>query len=452
VTFAIDGEAQPPVTVIGGQAQFTTSNLSEGNHSIGAAYSGDSTDLGSTSIVLIQTVTPPPPPVTLTLTSSANPSTVGQAVTFTVSLAGGSETLTGAVQFFDGSVLLGSGTVLGGQASLTTSALRLGSHAIVAKYGIDAQASRGQVVNGMASKMIVSANPASLLYGQALTVTAQVGPAPPAGFAAPGGQVTFQDNGYPAGTATLSSGTASLTLNGLSVGTHQITAIYGGEQVWSSSFARVTVTVALPVLRITSTAADLSSSFAPDEAVSLFNVTVLSSDTAASALPLPTSLGGVTVTITDSAGVSRLAPLYGVFASRGQVNLVIPDDTAMGQASVKVMGPGSLSLSVTVNITRIAPGIFAGGQVVRTQADDPVNDQVFLVLYGTGIRHRASDASVTATVNAVSVPAQSAAQGTYPGLDQVNLQLPHSLAAAGTVDVVISVEGRAANTVTVSIQ
>src|ERR1700680_3353943 len=69
----------------------------------------------------------PPPPVTLTLTSSANPSTVGQEVTFTATLSGGSETLTGTVQFFDGPVLLGSATVLGGQASLITSKLNLGS-------------------------------------------------------------------------------------------------------------------------------------------------------------------------------------------------------------------------------------------------------------------------------------------------------------------------------------
>ena len=96
------------------------------------------------------------------------------------------------------------------------------------------------------------------------------------------------------------------------------------DRVWSSSFARVTVTVTPPALRITSTAADLSSSFAPEEAVSLFNVTVMNGDTPASAFPLPASLGGVTVTIADSAGVSRLAPLYGVFASKGQINLVIP--------------------------------------------------------------------------------------------------------------------------------
>jgi len=193
-------------------------------------------------------------------------------------------------------------------------------------------------------------------------------------------------------------------------------------------------------------ATDLSTSFAPDEAVSLFNVTVLNGDTLAASFPLATSLGGATVTITDSAGVSRLAPLYGVLASKGQVNLVIPGDTALGPAALKVTGPGGLSVSAAINITRIAPGLFAGGQAVH----DAESDQMFLVLNGTEIRHRTSDASVTATVNGMSVPVQSAAQGTYSGLDQVNLQLPQGL--AGTVEVAITVEGRAANVVTVSIQ
>jgi uncharacterized protein (TIGR03437 family) len=124
----------------------------------------------------------------------------------------------------------------------------------------------------------------------------------------------------------------------------------------------------------------------------------------------------------------------------------------MGPASLKVTGPGGVSLSAMMSITRTAPAMFAGGQVVHAHPDDPPNDQVFLVLYGTGIRHRASDASVTATVNGVSVPAQSAAQGTYPGLDQVNLQLPRELAGVGSMAVAIAVEGQAANTVTVSIQ
>jgi hypothetical protein len=257
VTFTVDGVAQPPLALTGNQAQFTMSSLSVGTHTISAVYSGDS---GSTSTVLLEAVNPLPPPLSLTLNSSANPSIVGQPVTFTASLSGGDSTLNGSVQFLNGTGSLGWAPVSNGQATLSTSFMAAGSYDIVAQYGGNAglEASRGQVVNGMASKTTLTVNPAAILYGQVVIVTGQVGPAPPIGFAAPSGQVTFQDNGYPAGTApvSISSGTANWTVNALSVGTHQITAIYSGDRVWGSSFARISVTVALPPLQITNAASD----------------------------------------------------------------------------------------------------------------------------------------------------------------------------------------------------
>jgi uncharacterized protein (TIGR03437 family) len=79
------------------------------------------------------------------------------------------------------------------------------------------------------------------------------------------------------------------------------------------------------------------------------------------------------------------------------------------------------------------------------------SDSVYLVLYATGIPQ---GATVTATVNGASVPVVfSGAQGTYPGMDQLNLgPLPASLAGSGLVNVVITVDGQAANAVTVSFQ
>jgi uncharacterized protein (TIGR03437 family) len=90
----------------------------------------------------------------------------------------------------------------------------------------------------------------------------------------------------------------------------------------------------------------------------------------------------------------------------------------------------------------------------KTYVANPVNlgpstDQVFLQIYGTGLQHAST---VTTTVNGVTVPSIFAAQGQYPGLDQVNAQLLHSLAGAGVVNIVITADGQAANTVTVTIQ
>jgi hypothetical protein len=79
-------------------------------------------------------------PTWTTLTSSANPSLVGQAVTFaaTVKAVGGGGTPTGAVTFKDTATVLGTGLLDAfGKATLTTSALTLGTHPIKAVYGGD---------------------------------------------------------------------------------------------------------------------------------------------------------------------------------------------------------------------------------------------------------------------------------------------------------------------------
>jgi uncharacterized protein (TIGR03437 family) len=75
-------------------------------------------------------------------------------------------------------------------------------------------------------------------------------------------------------------------------------------------------------------------------------------------------------------------------------------------------------------------------------------NQTALELFGTGIRGH-SPSGVTCTIGGVSVPVLYAgAQGQYPGLDQVNVSLPASLANRGEMNIVLTVDGQAANTVT----
>jgi hypothetical protein len=116
-----------------GVASLSTSTLSAGTHSITAQYGGDGTYTASTSGALSQTVNKAN--TTTTLTSSQNPSSKGQSVTFTATVA--PSTVTGTVQFFDGSTSLGIVALNGGTASLTTSSLSPGSHSISAQYSGD---------------------------------------------------------------------------------------------------------------------------------------------------------------------------------------------------------------------------------------------------------------------------------------------------------------------------
>jgi uncharacterized protein (TIGR03437 family) len=79
-------------------------------------------------------------------------------------------------------------------------------------------------------------------------------------------------------------------------------------------------------------------------------------------------------------------------------------------------------------------------------------DQVFLVLYGSGLQ-AAGTTGITATVNGISAQVVYAGpQGSFPGLDQVNLLLPASLAGKGNVNVQLTANGILANSVQVTIQ
>jgi uncharacterized protein (TIGR03437 family) len=188
--------------------------------------------------------------------------------------------------------------------------------------------------------------------------------------------------------------------------------------------------------------------------------------------------------VKDSAGTERTAQLF--FVSPGQINYLMPAGLANGPATVTVTsGDGSISIGATVLAT-VAPGLFAAnanGQGVasgvalrvrgETQTFEPIarfdsaqgrfvsapialgpeSDQVYLILYGAGIRNRSSLTAVTCTIGGVSVPVFFAGEAPgFVGLDQVNIgPLPRSLAGRGEVDVVLMVDGRPANIVRISI-
>ena len=78
-------------------------------------------------------------------------------------------------------------------------------------------------------------------------------------------------------------------------------------------------------------------------------------------------------------------------------------------------------------------------------------DQVYLTLYGTGIQ-AAGLSNVTVTVNGVNAPVLYAGSAASLGVDQVNVQLPASLAGKGNVNVQLTASGTLANPVQITIQ
>jgi uncharacterized repeat protein (TIGR03803 family) len=119
-------------TLANGQASIKTSFSKSGTDSITAKYVGDANNTGSSSPILRQVVNKDPS--TTALASSLNPSTVGEEVTFTATVTTGA---TGTVKFYSGKTDLGTVSLTGDSASLSTSTLTVGTHKIKAVYSGD---------------------------------------------------------------------------------------------------------------------------------------------------------------------------------------------------------------------------------------------------------------------------------------------------------------------------
>ena len=108
----------------------------------------------------------------------------------------------------------------------------------------------------------------------------------------------------------------------------------------------------------------------------------------------------------------------------------------------------------TASGSQIQEPVFQCTSVCTAVAIDlgATGDQVILQLFGTGWRHASSSSNVSATIGGQNATVlYTGAQGTYAGLDQVNVVIPQNLAGAGSVAVVLQVDGRVTNTVLIQI-
>ena len=213
-----------------------------------------------------------------------------------------------------------------------------------------------------------------------------------------------------------------------------------------------------------------AATLAPEAIASAFGANLATATQSASTIPLPTTLGGTSVLVTDANGIARSAELF--YVSPTQVNYEVPPGVAIGTASVTVSVNGDPVAFGAAKLAAVAPGLFsvdgtgkgtAAAIVYTLHADgtssvapttQPIDlglntDQVTLELFGTGIRGHSTP--VTCKIGAATLPvAYAGPQNVYVGLDQVNIALPQSLRAAGTVTVQLIVDGQSANAVTVT--
>jgi uncharacterized protein (TIGR03437 family) len=228
-----------------------------------------------------------------------------------------------------------------------------------------------------------------------------------------------------------------------------------------------------------------SEAVAVDSIVSVFSENFGAPTVAAQGATLPTELGETRVYVTDANQVERPARLF--FVSPSQINYLIPEGTLPGEARVVVVNKEQVVSEGRMRVAAMAPSLFTAnadgkgvpaGYVVRVKPDQsqvtepvarydtlqkkfiptpiqlgPAEEQVFLVLFGTGIRHYGAMNRVSARIAGVEAEVHYAGQqGQYYGLDQVNLRIPRSLLVGGEVDLQLTIDGKPANPVRLHIQ
>jgi uncharacterized protein (TIGR03437 family) len=251
------------------------------------------------------------------------------------------------------------------------------------------------------------------------------------------------------------------------------------------SLPTLLIMIAVPVLNAQTppftslSAASFGSGPFPSESiVSGFGSNLANATVSAASAELPTTLGGVNVLVIDSALEQRQAPLH--FVSPSQINYVMPSGVRPGTASILVRNGTDIIASGTVQLATVAPALFTAaqtgsglasaraivvspagsqtssltfqctsGRCVPEPIRNPENGgQVYLELYGTGIRGRGSLSSIQATISGVSLQVLYAGpQNQYAGLDQVNLQVPSALFNSGVVQLLLTVDGVRSNSV-----
>jgi hypothetical protein len=462
VTF-FDGASNigPGTLNASGVATLKISTLSGGQHNITANYAGDTSDIASQSVVLIQTMAKAA--TTTSLTTSNASVFAGVSVTFTSVVSRTDGVIpTGVVTFLDGTVTIGAGTLNAtGTATLTTTGLTGGARAISAVYGGDANsltstsATVNETVQPIATATIIatSANPG--VAGASLQLTATVTQTGATGAGGVfSGTATFMDGTTVLGTATVSAaGIATLSATALSVGTHSISASYGGNTNYVASAS----TPIAETIFLATASTGLASSLTPS--IAGMPVTLMATVTGNGGVPTGTvtfmdgaaALGSGTLNVSGIAslttstlavGLHTLTAIYsGDAKDGGSTSAVLLQTVLIATSSTTLTSsanPSNFGASVTFTATISTNGGAATGTV--TFSDGATALGTVAVSTGTAILSSATLALGAHTITAAysgdakDAPSQSVAlsqQVQQAGAVTLNSSANPSIAGAG---------------------
>ncbi len=223
----------------GGVATVALPFTTVGTHTLTAVYAGDAPYAPSTSPPVQQQVNPANG---VTLTATPNPAAPGQPISLTATLM--PSDATGTVTFWWGTTSLGVEALAAGVATHVVASFPLGSHVLTAAYSGDAThpASTSPpitlVVRLAPTITTLQLGAPDAVAGSPVWFRARVNPVPP-DTVRPTGTVQFRVDGAafgaPIALPSDTSWVTSDTTRTLTLGTHTVTAVYGGNARFAGS-------------------------------------------------------------------------------------------------------------------------------------------------------------------------------------------------------------------------
>ncbi len=344
-----------------GTATLTTSLLVVGNHNITVSYPGDFNFQANTSSVLVQVITGDP--TTTTVMVSPNPALAFSPITFSSTVSSQFGTPTGSVSFVAGGTTLATAPLnAAGFAATTVSTVGGGIYNVVANYTADTRfqpsssAPVREVVNGANSVTLLTASPNPAAVTQNVTFSATVKGSQ--GTTVPTGTVSFTSDGASIGTGTLNpGGVATISTSNLPVGSHRITANYGG-----------------------------SSNFDPSSASLTENIGLIGTGVALTASPNPANTGQtVTLTAQINAAVAGMVPF-------GTITF-LDGTTTLGTAALNDQGAATFTTSSLSDGSHALTAVYAANAYFAGGTSPVVNEVV-----------QAYDFSIGTSKSSISLP------------------------------------------------
>jgi YVTN family beta-propeller protein len=248
-----------PLVEVDGRAvaTFSTTSLAAGTHVLTASYAGDAHFLGAAGDATSHVVNPRAASTTTAVTLPAS-APVGEAVTIeaAVSSQAGGSNPEGTVEFFAGDVFLGRGPLALARGAMRASIAvpfdTAGAYQVVARYVPSGEMSASASAPGsvtiydpadgapIATRTSINA-PRNAAYGEAVVAKVTVRAA--GNGPTPTGAVEIYVDGILTARATLVNGDASVSLIGLSRGTHKLVATYLGDGTCAGSTSAADINV-----------------------------------------------------------------------------------------------------------------------------------------------------------------------------------------------------------------